>query len=158
MSMKSFQHPADEMIVDDALIPRDTGGGNPLPAGSSKRTRPINSCYRTILARHRSLSRKTPGHAALRDFEAEQRAVDARRTPSQVLQRHPMYQCAEAGIDRRSTSTATLREPGPIAPKTGSVPADHGAGFTKTSTSDHRNQSRRRTSQNSRSAATMRGR
>ena len=28
--MKSFQHPADEMIVDDALIPRDTGGGNPL--------------------------------------------------------------------------------------------------------------------------------
>src|SRR5712692_4880856 len=32
------------------------------------------------------------------------------------------------------------------------------SGFTKTSTSDHRNQSRRRASQNSRSAATMRGR
>ncbi len=40
--MKSFQHPADEMIVDDALIPRDTGGGNPLPAGSSKWTRPTS--------------------------------------------------------------------------------------------------------------------
>src|SRR6266849_325155 len=84
MSMKSFQHPADEMIVDDALIPRDTGGGNPLPAGSSKRTRPINSCYRTIVAKHRSFSRKTPGHAALRDFEAEQRSSPWMRGATQV--------------------------------------------------------------------------
>src|SRR5216684_8648115 len=59
-------------------------------------------------ARRRSPSRKTPGHAALRDFEAEhaQLAVDARRTPGRVLQCHPMYQGAQAGFDWRSTSTA----------------------------------------------------
>src|SRR6516165_10303966 len=82
-------------------------------------------------ARRRSPSRKTPGHAALRDFEAEhaQLGVDARRTPSRVLQRQPMYQCAEAGIDWRSTSTAALRAPGPIATKAGLVPAEHRVGF-----------------------------
>src|SRR5260370_9434893 len=59
-------------------------------------------------ARRRSPSRKTPGHAALRYFEAEhaQLAVDARRTPGQVLQGHPMYQCEQAGIDWRSDSPA----------------------------------------------------
>src|SRR5258707_4436904 len=69
--------------------------------------------------------------ASLRDFEAEHArlAVDARRTPGRVLQRQPMYQCAQAGIEWRSTSTAALREPGPIAPKTGLVPADHRLGF-----------------------------
>src|SRR5713226_6010132 len=82
-------------------------------------------------ARRRSSSRKTPGHAALRDFEAEhaQLAVDARRTPGRVLQCHLMYQGAQAGLDWRSTSTAAPREPGPIATKTGLVPADHCLGF-----------------------------
>src|SRR5258708_12116136 len=69
--------------------------------------------------------------ASLRDFEAEHArlAVDARRTPGRVLQRQPMDQCAQAGIDWRSTSTAALREPGPIATKTGLVPSDHCLGF-----------------------------
>src|SRR5216684_1718291 len=63
-------------------------------------------------ARRWSPSRKTPGHAALRDFEAEhaQLAVDARRTPGRVLQCHLMYQGAQAGLDWRSTSMAVLRE------------------------------------------------
>jgi hypothetical protein len=82
-------------------------------------------------ARRRSSSRKTPRHAALRDFEAEhaQLAVDARRTPGGVIQRQPMDQCAQAGIEWRSTWTAALREPAPIATKTGLVPADYRLGF-----------------------------
>ncbi len=82
-------------------------------------------------ARRWSPSRKTPGHAALRYFEAEhaQLAVDARRTPGRVLQCHPMYQGAQAGFDWRSTSTAAPREPSPIATKAGLVLADHCLGF-----------------------------
>ncbi len=68
---------------------------------------------------------------ALRDSETEhaQLAVDARRTPGRVLQCHPMYQGAQAGLDWRSPWTAAPREPGPIATKTGLVPADHRLGF-----------------------------
>src|SRR6266852_7451900 len=40
-----------------------------------------------------------------------------------------MYQCAQAGINWRSASTAALREPGPITTKTGLVPTDHRLGF-----------------------------
>jgi hypothetical protein len=55
--------------------------------------------------------------------------VDARRTPGRVLQREPMYQCAQAIIEWWSTWTAALREPGLIATKTGLVPADYRFGF-----------------------------
>src|SRR6266849_505682 len=40
-----------------------------------------------------------------------------------------MCQCAEAGLDWRSTSTAALREPGPIATKLAWCQADHCLGF-----------------------------
>jgi hypothetical protein len=63
------------------------------------------------------------GDARLRDLkpELEQFAVDARRTPKQILRAHLPDQRAQFRLDRRSPSPST-RPPTPIVAKAGPMP------------------------------------
>ena len=72
-------------------------------------------------------TRHEPGHGALRDVEAEleQLAVNARRAPERIRERHGAHEIRKLQADRWSTHSPATGLPGPESAEALPVPANH---------------------------------
>ena len=75
-------------------------------------------------------TRHQPGTRALRDLEAEleQLAVNARRAPERIRQRHGAHEFSKLRADPWSTHSLATGLPGPESAEALPVPANHGRG------------------------------
>src|SRR5467141_2807907 len=85
--------------------------------------------------------------------------MDARGTPSRVLRSHSQDQGPKVLADGRTPrATMVLRQPRPVLAEPGPVPADHCLRLYEQKHSDHLTQTRRKVTQNTRSATPTLGR